>query len=58
VETLKLDNEVAVPLARLEPPTAAVVAGHVLCRKAASRMSPHLSQKTQRSGVAACSYGV
>jgi hypothetical protein len=47
VETLKLDNQVAVPLVRLEPPTAAaaVAAGHVLRRKAASRMSPHLSQR-------------
>jgi len=27
VETLKLDNQVAVPLARLEPPTAAAAVG-------------------------------
>jgi hypothetical protein len=57
METLKLDNQVAVPLIRLEPPTEAIreTAGHVLRLKAASRMSPHLSQKTQRSGAATCS---
>jgi len=38
VETLKLDNQVATPLARLEPPTAAAAVG-------GRRPLAHLSQR-------------
>jgi hypothetical protein len=51
VETLKLDNQVAVPLALLEPPTAAAAVG------AAARY-PTSPNAALRRGHLLLSYGV